>query len=379
MAEAKEEVKETVSKVLPNPYQKLLDKLFPDGEFTQEELDEKVDNLIEMKLEYQSYIDMPPKPKESLFKQACSNDDLTIKSWEKVWIDNTRENAKNYNILSNSVMKVHGKNALQPGIIAGSGPSLKKNVKELAKNRGDICLTSCAHNFAYFVDNNVKADYYVNLDAGDITIPELSQGGKKPEQYYWDATKDHTLVVATVCKPEFINRWKGEVLWYNTQIPDVKIMKTMKEIVDFKCYFNTGGNALGACLYMAKSILGSNPIAFIGADFSFGYTKKFHPFDSPYDSKFAGVIPCTDVFGNRVYTWPSYNNFAQWFIYQTMGGKGNNPGMWYNCTEGGILGSYPEGNVRTIEQMSLKKFLYCYNMHKLMPDLLLQENPQLLF
>jgi hypothetical protein len=159
-------------------------------------------------------------------------------------------------------------------------------------------------------------------------------------------------------------------LFFMNGIPDQEFMNEFKAITDFNVMFDVGGNALGACLYMAKAICGANPIAFVGADFAFGYMHKFHPFDSPYDQQFHGVMPMTDVFGNRVYTWPSYAGFASWFNFIACGGQGNTSGLYVNCTEGGILGAFPNGNIKQIIQMALEEFLSAYNLHKNLPKLI---------
>jgi hypothetical protein len=336
-----------------------------------EQLKSQLSRSVEMDLKFQEYIPFPPvQNKEHLYSRACGNDHITVTSWFDQWISQLKANSQIYDFKKLSVMNEYTKNALKPCIIAGSGPSLKKNVKELSNNKGDMCLVSCLHNFAFFEDNNVKPDYYLNLDAGDITISELAEGGKEKPDYYWEKTKDFTLVTVVNSHPELLNKWQGEILFFNVIVPDQTYIDKMKEITDFNVVFNVGGNALGACLYFAKAILGSNPIAFIGADFCFSYNKKFHSWDSPYDQKYAGLTPWTDIFGNRVYSWASYINFKCWFDYIVLGGKGNNPGIYINCTEGGILGAYPEGNIRQIQQWSLSEFLFSYNSHKMLPDLI---------
>jgi hypothetical protein len=324
----------------------------------------------EIELQFQAYIPAPPVKQKDLIKQATGGDDVTVESWFDIWLKQMTANAKSFDFESLSAMQVHGTQALKPVIIAGSGPSLKYNVDELAKNKGDICLVSCLHNFGFFEDKGVHPDYYVHLDAGPITIEEVSQGGTKSAEEYWEATKNHTLVTAVVSHPEILKRWKGKILFYNITIPNGEYIEKMKAITPFDLMFSVGGNTLGAALYFAKAILGGNPITFIGADFCFGYDRKFHPFNSPYDQKFDGVIPVTDVFGNRVYTWPSYWGFKCWFDYICCGGAGNNPGVYINCSEGGTLGAYAEGNIRQITQMSLKEFLDAYRMHKEMPSIL---------
>ena len=337
-------------------------------------------NRIPMMLTFQNTIDTPPVPREALYNQSCGNDGVTVTHWKDTWMDHITKNNAKYKFEENSVMQDYGKYAYHPVIIAGSGPSLKKNAPLLA-DRGSMGLVSCLHNFAYLTDLGVQTDGYVNLDAGEITIPEMSQGGKHPSDYYWDATKDCTLIAATVSLPELVDRWKGRVLFFAAPVPDMEFMAKNLEVTKFETFFNVGGNALGAAYYHARAVLGGTPIVFVGADFCFDYMRKFHSWQSPYDKQFNGVVPCTDIFGNRVYTWPSYQNFAMWFMHQSLGGNGSNPTMFINCTEGGILGSFPNGNLASIRQMALADCITMYNHHRMMPDLVKSDpaKPKLLF
>lgn len=336
------------------------------------ELEERQKTMVPMKLTFQQTVDAPPVTKSELNGMSTRNDAVTITAWRKTWLDQARRNVKNFDISGNASISESGKYSCRPVICAGSGPSLKKNVDVLAKHKPEgIGLVSCLHNFSYFVDKGIKADCFINLDAGPLTITEVSQGGKHPEDYYWDASKDHTLIAGLVSHPDLVGRWKGKILWFDAPVPDEAYMKEREEIIPgFKNFYSVGGNALGASYYHARAILGGMPIAMIGADFAFDYMHKFHSWDSPYDEQFSGVMPCVDIFGNRVFTWQSYYNFAQWFAFQSMGGSGNNPNIMINCTEGGILGAYPTGNIRSIIQMSLYDFLTMYNHHKALPEII---------
>jgi hypothetical protein len=199
----------------------------------------------------------------------------------------------------------------------------------------------------------------------------MAQGGKQSEDYYWEASKDYTLVTAMHCNPKLHKKWKGKILWYDTALHGMNeaLEKECPGIKDLGIYFQTGGNTLGACHYMAKAVLGASPIIFVGADFSFSHEKKFHPFDTPYDKQFAGVVPAFDVFGYKVATWPSYFGFKAWFEHVAMGGQGNTPGTYINCTEGGILGAYADGNIMQIAQRRLKDVITEYTLHTELPRL----------
>ena len=343
-----------------------------------EELRERLQIAVEpADLTYMPTIDEPPLNPSQLYGQACSGDAITIETFMGPWTENLEENAKKFDDFKNGVMVEFGKMANRPCICCGSGPSLKKNAKEL-KARENIGLVACLHSFAFLEDLECPADYYVTLDSQEICIAELSQGGTKDEAYYWNLTKDRTLVASFVTSPKLIEKWQGKIFWFNTVIPGEKYM-ALSDKIGANTYFNTGGNALGACYYMARAILGAMPIAFIGADFSFSQKKKFHPFDSPYDKMYSGLIGATDCFGNYVRTWQSYFNFAQWFMYIAIGGKGGNPTIVYNCTEGGILGSYPQGNARQIQQMPLKCFINSFNAYRVMRKLHSEKSKMLLY
>ena len=110
--------------------------------------------------------------------------------------------------------------------------------------------------------------------------------------------------------------------------------------------------------------MGANPVIFCGADFSFSYSNKFHGWDSKYDRDLGHVIPATDVFGNRVKTWSSYYNFKCWFESRVC----CVPGMYINATEGGIFGSYPDGNIAQIKQMYLKDVIRMYSLNAEIKD-----------
>lgn len=314
---------------------------------------------VELELEFQNYIENPPVKPKDLYTQACSNDGVTIDSWRKIWVDNVKANRAKFGPFKDkSLGKLHGTLKHKPAVIAGAGPSLKHNAKDLA-NRDGMTLISCLHNFHFLEDSGVSADYYVTLDAGEVTVEEVYEGGKKTPDEYWAMTKGKKLIAFIGSNPKLLEKWQGEILFYNAPVPDKDYMDEINAIDPFNMWISNGGNVLGACFYIAKGVMGANPIAFIGADFAFSYDKKFHGWDSKYDANMGNVLWGVDVYGNRIYTWASYHNFKCWFDYICM----KVPGIYVNCTEGGTLGAYREGNLMAIRQMGLNDFFGMYGMH----------------
>jgi hypothetical protein len=313
----------------------------------------------EVILEYQNLIERPPATPAALYQQACSNDESTIKHWWHIWLANITANKSRFgSFAERSISSEFQKYQYGPAIVAGYGPSLKGNAHDL-RNRGRIPLISCLHNFHYFEDLELNPEYYVTLDAGPVTIEEVTEGGTKSVDEYWDRTKDRTLIAFIATDPRLLEKWQGKILFFNSPLPNAELIKKIDEIEEFNHFLSTGGNVLGACLYFAKTILGAHQIIYTGADFCFGYDYRFHAWDSKYDANMGQTLWCTDIYGMKRKTWPSYFNFKAYFDSVAM----RAPGIYYNCSEGGCLGSYPEGNIAAFRYMDLKDCLKMFNIN----------------
>lgn len=315
---------------------------------------------LNIDLEFQPYISKPPIAPKELYKQACSSDEITVTTWRDTWIRNIKSNHEKYGPFRESaIAQLVDRDKNKPVIVVGSGPSLKLNVQEL-KDTAGISVVSCLHNYHFLEDNGVKVDFYVNLDAGDVTLEEITEGGTKPKEEYLESTKDKTLITFIGASPKLMESWKGKVIWYSAPIPDAGLLEEIDKVEAFHQYVSTGGNVLGACFYIAKAIMGANPIVFTGADFCFSYDNKFHPWDSKYDKSLGQYMRAVDIFGVPRKTWASYYQFKSWFESRCC----TVPGMYINCTEGGLLGAFDQGNIRQIQQMALKEFLDGYRISK---------------
>lgn len=318
----------------------------------------------QIRLEYQNNIMELPIPPAQLYAQSCASDTQTMSHWRETWIRNIRENKKRFGAFrDHSAGQLFKTFEHKPCIIAGAGPSLKDNAKDLL-HRGSIPLVSCLHNFHFLEDIGANPEFYVSLDSGDITIEEVSEGGTKSAEEYWAKTKDRSLIAYIGTSPKLFEKWQGKIYLFNAPLPDAELMREIDEIERFGCYVSNGGNVLGACLYLARGFFGCCPIAFVGADFSFSYEHKFHGWDSKYDKNLGNVIKMVDVFGNKRLSWQSYANFKGWFDQLSV----TSPQIFINCSEGGCFGSYPEGNVVSIKQMKLARFLFMYRMHEELID-----------
>jgi hypothetical protein len=314
----------------------------------------------EVYLNYQPIMEGPPVTPKQLYTQSCSNDEVTISTWKDIWVNQTQENKKHFGSFADRGIGKHwNKFRHQPVIVAGSGPSLKGNAAQL-KDRGDIPLISCLHNFHYLEDLGAKPDFYVTLDAGPVTIEEVTEGGTRSADEYWALTKDRKLLAFIGSHPDLLKKWQGEVYFFNAPIPGEGVAQKIAEIEPFYQFVSSGGNVLGASVYIAKSFLGAGPIIYVGADFCFSYDHKFHAWGSKYDKELGHCVQLYDVYGIPRLTWQSYANFKGWFEYVAM----QVPGIWINASEGGCLGSYAGGNIAALRYMDLLDVYKMFHMNR---------------
>lgn len=296
-------------------------------------------------------------------------DSSTIRYWYDIWLRNIKENKRRFGSFSSlSIGKFHKINDKKPALIIGSGPSLKKNISQLwrAKKQG-ILSVSCLHNFPHLHDNNAHADFYVTTDAGMIVSNHISEGGKLSREEYLKATKGKILLASTFTHPVVFEDWGGEVYFYNLPQDRGPVDEEFQKIETFSTNVPSGGGTvLGVAFYIAKLIMGSNPIAFVGADFAYGPDKKDYCWDHP-DSKenqkrfYDSPLEHVDIYGNKAFTSQGYYLMKHWFDDVCI----TTPGLYINCTEGGILGAYDVGNIASILQMPLKDFFKMYRLSDL--------------
>lgn len=343
-------------------------------EATNGELRTAVDNYktnyIRHYREYAPYIDPPMarEQQEDLWQQAAKGDKPTIESWRDIWIKNVQANYARFGgFRSRGIAKLY--QSLQGGtcVVAGSGPHLKQNA-HLLKNKPDcIKVVSALHNYAYLEDLGIKVDYYMTLDAGPVVIPEVYESGSVKradgtidEDHYWATTKHNTLVAFIGTDPALFDKWQGEIYLFSSPIPDPKIYDALEIEPMFHEYISAGGNVLGGSTYFARCVLGCINIVWIGNSQSFDHEKNFYGWASPHNGDVGIAMRVRDVYAYPVYTWASYWNFKLWFDLFSV----RIPGMYINCTEGGIVGAWPEGNIRSVRQMPLASVLETYTCNE---------------
>lgn len=165
-----------------------------------------------------------------------------------------QENLKGNYPRFNSLTEFKKLKDINPIVLVGGGPSLKKNVQEL-KNFRTIIACGSVHDF--LLENNIVPTYTLVCDPDPITINYLKF--KHPETKY---------LIASCCHPDIFRHLNGfQVILWHCHSPDngPKIEEIEKEMgIDYEAV--SGGCTVGLRAISVALMLGYSNIHFYGFD-----------------------------------------------------------------------------------------------------------------
>jgi hypothetical protein len=267
--------------------------------------------------------------------------DFTIKGKQKKWLKNLKVNNKKWDFHKHDAHSMHDMDLGDTVYIVGASPSLENNIDDL---KGRKTIFACGHILKYLLDNDIKPKFVFVVDCEEEEIEFINIG---------DKAKGITLIADICISPKVLEVWKGDVLFVKG-IMHKKMDKKIKKITSFSSEVSSGGNVVGMMTVIAWSI-GIKRIVFVGTDFSY-IGNAFYVRDELVKQN----LPATsidfcytyDIKGNKV------NTLARLFMYKFFIDSCSifaEDVEFINATEGGILGAYKEGNLKSIKQMSLKE------------------------
>ena len=307
-------------------------------------------------------------------KTFDNSNDISIWGWREHWKRNIANNLKEFGYFhrDHSIKCFQNELLNKPCILVGAGCSLEGNIQYLkaAKEKG-IAIISSSHSFMYLSDIGIKPDFVVQLDAG-------SQWG----DYLKGDSKDIPLLVDVVSDTAPLKLWQGPIYFFSSAISSrTNACKFFRMERDRICpedklgtIIASGGHVGGAMLVIARTVMQSNRIIFVGYDYCFSPDKKFNPFDKAIDKSWIdennGVhatdpIPegqIEDILGNICETDGSYISFKNVLEYsirllklETLSKGGDVE--FINACEGGSLGAIPGGLLKWIQYLRLEDAL----------------------
>lgn len=213
-----------------------------------------------------------------------------------------------------------------PAIIVSAGPSLDKNIQELARAKGKAVIICAGSTIKAMIKAGIKPDFIYSIDPQPAMY----------EEYLKNADSGSFLVANLQTHPDVIKNFPDQkFISYYRGTPITSLLA--REIADVGEAY-TGGSVANDCLSFAYKI-GANPIIFVGQDLSYGERGQTHasgrsPERAKIDvnTKKINFLKVKANNGEMVDTGRDLYAFLKWFELWIAERKDR---LYINATEGG--------------------------------------------
>ena len=192
----------------------------------------------------------------------------TKKSFGKTWKKNEKRNRDKIvgeKLFSANIKEHFGR----PMIVAGEGLSLDRDIKKLKKSK--IPILSIQQSLPILLRDGVNIKYCVQVD-----------GDKRDVQFITDDVSNVTLLTSYNVAPEFINKWNGGVLYFETGKWEKRKLMPL-------------GSSFNLAVEIADFVFGANPIILVGADMCWVNGQQFCWDGNAKDVTYDDIMKITNI------------------------------------------------------------------------------------
>lgn len=258
----------------------------------------------------------------------------TIQNFAPLWVSNFEANKSRIH-KAPGVASLFERFQDIPAIVVGAGPSLDKNMIWLREAQDKAIIIAVDTIFSSLMKAGINPTVVVTLD------PQADVA-----RFLDNVDSSRKLLVApTIAHPQALDRWNGDIVFYNKYAPDIPELTRIASINPGLGYLIPGGSVLSVGLDLEYR-MGANPIGFVGQDLSYpskgaAYAGDTLYGDGDYETLFSQrmeqMVTETDIFGRSVWTQKSMFVTKQWMEWAFTSWKRKNHADFYNLTEGGIV------------------------------------------
>ena len=270
------------------------------------------------------------------------------------WIENLRCNRTLFRKTGWATDKLQGIGRGKSAIIIGASPALMKQVPTLRdlQDDKDFLLCGLSSNLEYLLNNGIKPDYTIVVDADKSTGDD------------WDSidmgkTKGITLIANTFAYSPMLEKWKGQLYFLSLDSARKSMRRKQNKWYGPANGFGEGFPSLMAQFNIMAAfaflVFECKTILFVGHELSFADEKSKYYVDREDLRDEEPRFPHGDIYGNKVHTTTGLLavKYSLEGYLEALSGAG----WFFNCTEAGIFGitkKYPGLHVPWIQQLTLK-------------------------
>ena len=278
---------------------------------------------------------------DDLTRMFGPSNDITVKSWEKRWLDNIVANLQlhPHPVPMRSLLTKVNKHV---ALVCGAGPSLRKLKKRahlIPPEWGIVCVDSAV---GAVLDAGLKPTLVVSMDGDQTGLDSYGEAVIQGFTKLSSVAPDTPVVLDLVCCPG-VSELVQNPYWFravgdgqhivtryaNQQCPDVDQM-------------GHGGNVGSVCMILAKFWCYARHCVLIGFDSAMkeGTTRNGYANGVEMPDHHAYMEVC-DIYGRPITTMANLHNYKWWadhFCHM------NDDVEWINANDGGFLGVKDPGS-----------------------------------
>lgn len=290
-------------------------------------------------------------PQEVMEKMFGPSNELTVKSWEKRWLDNMVENLR---IVPNPkpAQELIGKVNRHVCIVCGAGPSLRKLRKQASLIPPNWGVVVTDHALLSVLQSGLKPTLVVTMDGHQETEPVILEGFQALQQLHPECP----VLIDLVSCPSVMELVPEKVAYFFRSHGDPShiIGRYANREVPGMTQLGHGGNVGSVGLIMSKYWCFARHTCLIGFDSAMkeGTARGGYWYDREMSNDHQ-YIQTTDIYGRPITTMANLHNYKWWaehfcFINDDM--------EWINCNDGGFLGvQSQQSNYNHFKYMTLQQ------------------------
>jgi hypothetical protein len=286
---------------------------------------------------------------EQLAKMFSGSNELTVRSWEKRWLDNVVENLRTVTTprpLKQLLTNVNTHVAL----CCGAGPSLRKLKKRAPLIPPEWGVIACDYSLLAVLEVGIKPLFVVTMDGHQETEPAVLEGFARLAKEHPDVPVIADIVSCPSVVEQLTNPYFFRSMGEHSNTLNRYVMQQCPQIDQI----GHGGNVGSVACILAKFWSFARHVVLIGYDSAMRegtYKENYWNGKNGDDDK--QYVEVCDVYGRPIMTMGNLHNYKWWldhFCYM------NNDVEWINANDGGFLGVCgPDRNYNHYTYLPLEK------------------------
>lgn len=301
-------------------------------------------------------------PTERLDEMFGPSNDLTVKSWEKMWMQNIVDNLQQYptppllSALAGQVTK-------HIAVVFGAGPSLRRLKKHAHLINPDWGLLVTDHALEAVLHCGLKPTLVITMDGDQRNVDSYGAAILRGFDLLAEKFPETPVIADLVTCPEVVERLKNPFFFRTGGHTEHVISRYLQREIPNLPMVGHGGNVGSVCCIFAKYFCYSRHVALIGMDCAMqeGTSRKGYYYDNSDMPDRHVYVNVVDIYGRPITTMANLHNYKWWlehFCFQ------NDSVEWINANDGGFLGVHgPAANYKHYKYMSLPQALEYLQQH----------------